>query len=295
MEEKPVAYDGHEGHAAPFVVKTYQMVNDPRTDVLIRWGMRNNSFLVLNPAEFSQFLLPCYFKHNNFSSFVRQLNTYGFRKVDPDRWEFAHESFLRGQTHLLPLILRRKKKKSLSNEQSSSNSRAKDSVVDEDEDEDVLVKEVTRLRQEQRLLEEELQGMNKRIQATERRPQQMMLFLAKAADEPESLSRLILSKKQQFAAEKRRRLVNSPITSTSTTTAPLTLTGPLMELGFNEEVITTHSVDEEKKPLYTVSSSVAGIEPSGWTEFGLEPEPKSASATDSVPFPFSLLGRGFFS
>lgn len=105
----------------------------------------------------------------------------------------------------------------------------------------------------------------------------------------------MLSKKQQFEAEKRRCLVNSPITSTSTATALLTLTGPLMELGFTEEKITTHNLDEEKKPLYTASGSVAGIEPTGSTEFGLEPEPKSAFARDSVPFPFCLLGRGFFS
>ena len=64
------------GAIAPFVEKTFHMVSDPATDAVVRWGGASNTFLVLDPATFSDYLLPSYFKHRNFASFVRQLNTY---------------------------------------------------------------------------------------------------------------------------------------------------------------------------------------------------------------------------
>ncbi|XP_037427037.1 heat stress transcription factor C-2a-like [Triticum dicoccoides] len=171
------------GMVAPFVAKTYAMVDDPATDAVVGWGPASNSFVVADPFAFSEMLLPAHFKHSNFSSFVRQLNTYGFRKVDPDRWEFAHACFLRGQTHLLPRIVRRR----------SGGKRGKEDADEEDDDisTKMLAMEVVRLKEEQRATEDRLAAMWRRVQDAERRPKLMLAFLLKVVGDPDVLRRLV--------------------------------------------------------------------------------------------------------
>lgn len=67
---------GSSSSLPPFLVKAYDMVDDPSTDSIVGWSPSNKSFIVWNPPEFCRDLLPRFFKHNNFSSFIRQLNTY---------------------------------------------------------------------------------------------------------------------------------------------------------------------------------------------------------------------------
>ncbi|KAK1438313.1 hypothetical protein QVD17_04120 [Tagetes erecta] len=189
----------------PFLVKTYDMVDDPSTDKVVSWSKTNNSFVVWDPPEFARDLLPKYFKHNNFSSFVRQLNTYGFRKVDPDRWEFANEGFLRGQKHLLKTIVRRKSASGhpqppqQPHQQTSSVGACvevgKFGIEEEVErlkrDKNVLMQELVRLRQQQQSTDNQMQSMVQRLQGMEQRQQQMMSFLAKAVNSPGFLANFV--------------------------------------------------------------------------------------------------------
>ncbi|KAG1360615.1 Heat stress transcription factor A-1 [Cocos nucifera] len=207
----------------PFLSKTYDMVDDPATDAIVSWGPGNNSFVVWSAPEFARDLLPKYFKHNNFSSFVRQLNTYvskqpcdwiklilildnckGFRKVDPDRWEFANEGFLRGQKHLLKTINRRKPAQTY---RQARQSQAQDTNVAacvevgkfglEEEierlkrDKNVLMQELVRLRQQQQATDNQFHTLDQRLQGMEQRQQQMMSFLAKVMQNPEFLAQFV--------------------------------------------------------------------------------------------------------
>lgn len=86
----------------------------PRTSESELWE------IVLNHEKFAREVLGRWFKHQKFTSFVRQLNMYGFHKIphlqqgvlrsdtDTEPWHFEHPHFHRGQPDLLCLIQRKK-------------------------------------------------------------------------------------------------------------------------------------------------------------------------------------------
>ncbi|KAB2055362.1 hypothetical protein ES319_A11G032500v1 [Gossypium barbadense] len=209
----------------PFLSKTYDMVDDPATDAVVSWSSANNSFIVWNPPEFARDVLPKYFKHNNFSSFVRQLNTYGFRKVDSDRWEFANEGFLRGQKDLLLNISRRKPAQGHGHQQTqqahgqSSSGGAcvevgefglEEEVEALKRDKNVLMQELVRLRQQQQSTDNQMQTMARQLHGMEQWQLQMMSFLAKAVQSPGFLAQFMQQKNESnrhiTEANKKRRL-----------------------------------------------------------------------------------------
>ncbi|ORZ18856.1 HSF-type DNA-binding-domain-containing protein [Absidia repens] len=99
-----------------FIVKLYKMLEDDTQD-LICWAKNGEYFSVYNSALFSKQILPQYFKHNNWQSFVRQLNMYGFNKINEmihsnlsfenQTWDFKHPHFKRGDFQAMTLVKRK--------------------------------------------------------------------------------------------------------------------------------------------------------------------------------------------
>ncbi|KAL6530474.1 hypothetical protein OROMI_028363 [Orobanche minor] len=175
----------------PFLLKTYTLVEDPATDEVVSWNEDGTAFVVWRPAEFAADLLPTIFKHSNFSSFVRQLNTYawcshapfsspenryvlGFHKIATSRWEFGNDMFRKGEKVKLCEIRRRKacsnksqpnvdvQSAPITKDQSSGDDDHRSSSTSSSPEFTTLIDENKRLKQENEVLNSELAIMKKK-------------------------------------------------------------------------------------------------------------------------------------
>jgi len=101
------------GVTIPFPLKLHHMLdtidNDGYGDVA-SWQPHGRAFLVHKPSEFVSTVMPKYFKQTKLTSFQRQLNLYGFRRLTkgPDTGAYYHELFLRGRPFLCHKMTRTK-------------------------------------------------------------------------------------------------------------------------------------------------------------------------------------------
>ena len=93
----------------PFLAKTYDIIMSNEHSDLIYWTEDGHGFIVNNIPRFENTVLPKYFKHNKFTSFIRQLNMYDFHKtrLKSHQKEFRHVYFCRGKPELLAEIKRK--------------------------------------------------------------------------------------------------------------------------------------------------------------------------------------------
>lgn len=96
-----------------FLLKLYSILENENFSNVVHWKENGKSFAIVNFNRFIDEVLPSYYKHKNFASFVRQLNMYDFHKerAKVDEFAFGHKKFIRGNKKMLRMIKRKIKEK----------------------------------------------------------------------------------------------------------------------------------------------------------------------------------------
>ena len=85
-----------------FLLKLYEILSKEEYSDIIYWSQNGSYIIIANAHLLEQKILPIYFNHQNYSSFVRQLNMYNFHKIrtDPDKPEqyFINETLNKNKT-----------------------------------------------------------------------------------------------------------------------------------------------------------------------------------------------------
>mmetsp|Transcript_29241 Transcript_29241/g.43142 ORF Transcript_29241/g.43142 Transcript_29241/m.43142 type:complete len:366 (-) Transcript_29241:438-1535(-) len=81
-----------------FPRKLYRILNEENPEECISWMPHGRSWKVHDPVNLEEKVLPKYFRHAKYSSFMRQVNGWGFNRISNgvDRDSYYHEMFLRG-------------------------------------------------------------------------------------------------------------------------------------------------------------------------------------------------------
>jgi heat shock transcription factor len=195
-----------------FLNKLYNMVADSKTDQYIHWSEEGTSFIVPNQDDFSKQVLPRFFKHNNFTSFIRQLNMYGFHKVpnvqqgsllsgqEAEALEFANEYFIRDRPELLLHCSRRKNS-------------PQEEVVQKEEKQDLgmILVELSQIKRQQLSISTEIAKMQRENQALWQQSLQLQQQYDKQKDTIEKIVGFLASvfhkKKLSTGAAKKRKLL----------------------------------------------------------------------------------------
>jgi hypothetical protein len=102
-----------------FIRKAFAMINECDPNIAA-WTEEGDKFVVKNKDTFASTVIPQYYDHNNYSSFTRQLNFYGFTREQSmtikvsdlnslavGQETFHHQHFQRGRPDLLKNLQRR--------------------------------------------------------------------------------------------------------------------------------------------------------------------------------------------
>ena len=85
-----------------FLVKLFNILNESQYKSYIRWGPDGQSVVISDSNGLTKKVLPKFYNHNNYASFVRQLNMYNFHKVRSNQKngeeKYIHNEFKKSKT-----------------------------------------------------------------------------------------------------------------------------------------------------------------------------------------------------
>lgn len=144
----------------------------------------------------------------------------GFRKIDPEQWEFANDDFVRGQPHLLKNIHRRKPvhSHSLQNIQGQGSSLLteserrsfKDEIEKLKHEKERLLRELERHEQEWKMYEVQLQHSNDCLEKLEKKQESLVSSVSQVLQKPGIALNLLLLTENM---DRKRRLPRSGLFS----------------------------------------------------------------------------------
>lgn len=64
-----------------FPVKLHMILSNPEFQDIIAWLPHGRSWRILQQKAFEERVIPLYFRHGRYSSFARQVNGWGFKRI----------------------------------------------------------------------------------------------------------------------------------------------------------------------------------------------------------------------
>ena len=85
-----------------FLSKLYQILSEKDYSSYIHWSQDGLTVIISDPTGLTKKVLPKFYNHHNFASFVRQLNMYNFHKIRSDpksnEQKYVHNEFYKGKS-----------------------------------------------------------------------------------------------------------------------------------------------------------------------------------------------------
>eukprot|EP01040_Poterioochromonas_malhamensis_P008567 gene8567-9270_t len=107
-KERPFSVESVIDLAQVFPVKLYDLLSNPRYEEILAWRPSGVAFEILQPKRLVREVLPTIFNQKKWTSFQRQLNIYGFKKVrrGSDMNSYFHPYFRKDHIELLDNVHR---------------------------------------------------------------------------------------------------------------------------------------------------------------------------------------------